>query len=595
MDKKSTNKKATKKQLDHFPGDPRYGVQKRLLRQDVGTLTGGEMLSSRLLNCLIQLAAPPLAGTSSNKVLLGSLAVRSYMVSCNALFADDGGTSASSAFKENRIKKIRSRLENVFDLENDCVNRLIIPIVHAVHFFVLAVDFNVASPDFFVNVDCYDSLRRSTRGGEKFPSSSSEIVAEVNNFLCHFVLHKPEHDHLQRTHFEVFEKLGYQECPPQNNGIDCGLFCVGVLLHLLDGKTVARNTFSHKHVAEVRLKLGEHFNGARQTRNNASVSKVIRDCFPKLQGTTIASEYGVEDVTPLQVHGDVRTTTTAITKMQSATRVTATSTTTTRSTTRALAHASILKHDNGNVSEDDDSDDTVFDGTVLEIENDNTFIDIPLHTVEGCNEQNTTPLAVLLAESTNEECEDSIPSFSSGMCDNLFEEILSEQKIDAFGALEDIDPLIEEYERKSGNQLTIKRSESNSFCLYVCREHIECTFQIFVGKRRDDGMFLVKRVVGEHSGDRRPARAADGRRHKKRRANRLNDMIVKVRNTKKETPRSCRCYKDGGNGTRVRSFRTSLRGGLCSTKVVLNCAYRARTLNSLFCTSSSWRSKTLIL
>ena len=83
----------------------------------------------------------------------------------------------------------------------------------------------------------------------------------------------------------------------------------------------------------------------------------------------------------------------------------------------------------------------------------------------------------------------------------------------------------------------IKRSERNSFRLYVCREHIDCTFQIFIGKRQDDGMFLVKRVVAEPSGDLRQPRVADGRRHKKRRANRLKDMIVnKVRNTKKETP-----------------------------------------------------------
>ena len=49
-------------------------------------------------------------------------------------------------------------------------------------------------------------------------------------------------------------------------------------------------------------------------------------------------------------------------------------------------------------------------------------------------------------------------------------------------------------------------------------------------------MFLVKRVVGDHGCVRRQARAVDGRRHKKRRAHKLGDMIVKVRNTKKERP-----------------------------------------------------------
>jgi hypothetical protein len=108
-------------------------------------------------------------------------------------------------FKENRIKKIRSQLNFVFDLDNGCVDRLIIPIVHAVHFFVLVVDFNPACPDFFVNVDYYyDSLRQSIRGGENSPTSSaSDIVAEINDFLCNFVLHKPEHEHLHVRHHEV--------------------------------------------------------------------------------------------------------------------------------------------------------------------------------------------------------------------------------------------------------------------------------------------------------------------------------------------------------------------------------------------------------
>jgi hypothetical protein len=121
---------------------------------------------------------------------------------------------------------------------------------------------------------------------------------------------------------------------------------------------------------------------------------------------------------------------------------------------------------------------------------------------------------------------DSTSSTSPGVCDTPFQEILKGQKIDAFGALEDLDPLIEEYERKSGNQLSIKRGELNSFC----------TFQIFVGRQRGDRMFLVKRVVADHGCVRRQPRAFDGRHHKKRRAHKLGDMIVKVRNTKKECP-----------------------------------------------------------
>ena len=82
-------------------------------------------------------------------------------------------------------------------------------------------------------------------------------------------------------------------------------------------------------------------------------------------------------------------------------------------------------------------------------------------------------------------------------------------------------------------------------------------------------MFLVKRVVGDHGCVRRQARAVNGRRHKKRRAHKLGDMIVKVRNTKKERPIPVDVIKLQLRN-RVRSFRTSPHGGLCSSKVALN-------------------------
>ena len=78
---------------------------------------------------------------------------------------------------------------------------------------------------------------------------------------------------------------------------------------------------------------------------------------------------------------------------------------------------------------------------------------------------------------------DSTSFTSPGVCDTVFQEILKGRKIDAFGALDDVDPLIEDYEQKSGNQLSIMRGECDFFRLYVCKEHIDCTFQIFVGRR----------------------------------------------------------------------------------------------------------------
>ena len=215
-------------------------------------------------------------------------------------------------------------------------------------------------------------MRRSTRAGAHLPSDSSEIPAEVNEFLCNFDVHRPQHNHLQRAHHEVFDKLvQYQECPWQIYGIDCGLFCVGVMLHILVGKIIDRDTFSQEHVMELRLKLGDHFMGARHDRTNKTnhqpTSKVVQNCLPSLRGTTNVSMYGVEDVTPLPIPpADVNATAKTI----------ANAITTTRSTTRALAHASIPKENDG-----EDSDNNSSESNICQSKNDNTCIDVDsVHT-----------------------------------------------------------------------------------------------------------------------------------------------------------------------------------------------------------------------
>ena len=40
----------------------------------------------------------------------------------------------------------------------------------------------------------------------------------------------------------------------------------------------------------------------------------------------------------------------------------------------------------------------------------------------------------------------------------------------------------------------MKKSSPDLFCLYVCKGHAMCPYQMFVGKR-PDGMFTVKRIV----------------------------------------------------------------------------------------------------
>ncbi len=52
--------------------------------------------------------------------------------------------------------------------------------------------------------------------------------------------------------------------------------------------------------------------------------------------------------------------------------------------------------------------------------------------------------------------------------DTVFQDIICQLYIVEFSTLDDASPVIEAYEKKSGNRLSIQRSIIGEFCLYVC-------------------------------------------------------------------------------------------------------------------------------
>ena len=84
--------------------------------------------------------------------------------------------------------------------------------------------------------------------------------------------------------------------------------------------------------------------------------------------------------------------------------------------------------------------------------------------------------------------------------DAVFQDILCQLNLIEFPFLDDVGPVIEAYEKKSGNRLSIWHSLIGEFCLYVCKEHVNCTFQIYIGRRRLDGAYVVKRNITYHTG-----------------------------------------------------------------------------------------------
>jgi hypothetical protein len=130
----------------------------------------------------------------------------------------------------------------------------------------------------------------------------------------------------------------------------------------------------------------------------------------------------------------------------------------------------------------------------------------------------------------NDEDED------AGSVDNIFEDLLKEQTVYAYPCMDDFNHIIDECEGKSRNHLAIIRSERSIYRQYKCKEHVNCSFEVIIGRRRGDGMFAVKKLLGKHSGERRDTLARGGRLWKKRRAGKLDNMIVQVLRTKQQKP-----------------------------------------------------------
>ena len=90
---------------------------------------------------------------------------------------------------------------------------------------------------------------------------------------------------------------------------------------------------------------------------------------------------------------------------------------------------------------------------------------------------------------------------SDGYADGqVLQYLLRQQGVKSFQCLEEIDPFIDEYEKRSQNKLKIKKSSPNCFRPYVCNEHTKCQYQIFVRKRPDGLFAAVKRIISLHFG-----------------------------------------------------------------------------------------------
>ena len=59
--------------LPHFPGDPRFETQIYVTDEDLDRLVNDKMLTTRLLDCLLQQSAPPPLLGDDYSIYLGGL------------------------------------------------------------------------------------------------------------------------------------------------------------------------------------------------------------------------------------------------------------------------------------------------------------------------------------------------------------------------------------------------------------------------------------------------------------------------------------------------------------------------------------------
>ncbi|KAI2507015.1 hypothetical protein MHU86_7400 [Fragilaria crotonensis] len=250
----------------HFPGDPRFGASLSVLKDDVRALRENKMLSTRLLDFVIQRGAPhptpsPSAISASqvkpkgnDRMYVGSLGTNTFLIKqANALL----GVQTKQSTK--KIDGIKAKMKSYSDDTISNGSKLAIPLIFSKHFFVVVLECWGRTVGFYNSIQCHDLNMTCTRLTRKTMALHSELAVFLQDFhqfvlnfvVCDGVL---ESVHLERALLPPQDVM-YYPCPSQQNDIDCGLFAVAVILHLIDSIGVEKNTFDQSSITNLRKDL----------------------------------------------------------------------------------------------------------------------------------------------------------------------------------------------------------------------------------------------------------------------------------------------------------------------------------------------------
>ena len=529
-----------RKPVHNFPSDPRYtSMTLQATASEMACLGREVFLSTAVLDCIIQCTAlPPDVSKEPVPPMIASLGAMPFISSSNV--------TASLKRQEVELDEVWNGHQNtIFNLRRvlapllnpkpplDLPQRLIVPVVEGAHFFVGCFDFSVRDPDFFVDISFYDSLQRSRK---RLPKSSTplDIVRQVNHFFNTYLIHEENFAPLRQTDASLLRRVQYKECPEQTNGFDCGIFAVAIVLHLSERIEVKMDSFSQADVTKGRSQLAEAF----CLESAVMTSDVFRNCFPCLCGRSIIESTGVEVITrvtelpPKQsatLRYNIRTRSKHIVYGgDGATPHSAI----TFTSPLVTDHDTNAKHSSASVSFKKRHHNKISTGTgngsLASAKNDEEVLFDPSPPRPDLT---TTTSTISTTASMNLDTDN-----DSRTTDTALYRIMEEQQLESFKDLNDVSALIDSYESQTGNRLRIQKSLKDRFRVYHCCVHVDCPFQVRFSKRRSDGLYVIKKLTTKHSTVLRPTRAADGRHLKKRRQGRLDDVVVRVFETKNGVP-----------------------------------------------------------
>jgi hypothetical protein len=489
-----SNKSKQKIDPCHFPGDPRFGIPLSLIQEDLLSLRENKMLSTRLLDFLIQQGAPPPSHTTDN-IYVGSLSTHFYIRQANALLLEAHGKKQHV----KKIAKIRSTLQGFKTAAAG--SKLVIPLIFDQHFFVVVIELSgTRGPEFYNSVKCYDSLRHSVRISKLHPgrSSISDFLADFHQFVLNFILSGQKHQQVTATAAVSSTNVHFHPCPSQSNGIDCGLFAVAIVLHIIDGVSVDDTIFDQGCITQLRTELTSHLSGVKCLKKNPLPSSVVRKCFSRLKRFFDVEN---EDVSTVVIPP-------AAAEQQEGSLSPASNTNDSQSTSVSSRNTDASKagephKDFGSLSSIRNSLARI--RTIHDKEN-NTIKIISSPTKMATRQTNrmrpgyvspqqqiTTTTSIGSATFVD-DVEEGWSTNDAELEDTAFEAIMKEFKMESFATLDEVEPLIDTYQSKTGNRLAIRRSERDKYRVYQCVEHVECCFKIQVGRRRSDGLYCVKKA-----------------------------------------------------------------------------------------------------